>query len=470
MIRQEVRTAEKEIDLFIANLPVWNTKRQVLLTKLMTIWRDGLELLGLTTAHALTFNIPNGVEKGIAQEHQLATGVYQCLKWAMMFSSVDGLESIDDRALTEIVMKTAAHYQIFVDALKMGNHDKVSFAVGEENKTLTVYEGGDLTGFDSEILRRNHLTTPFRSQGPLVADDDQLTSYWNAGQYREYWRWLKELCAGAEKETIMAQAGPLAPMQDVMKRPVVIEIPTPLAHLDGVQRDLTLTVAKVQSQLNWKIDGWHDCPLIEIGDRIFAVTLALKTIEESDDYMLRVAVLNDPVQYEKVSGLREDRMIAVCKAAFEKEGWTFKARHLVSNPAREIDGYATRAAEVLIVQLKSTLRPQSPWEVLKRNADVLEGIRHTAEIVERIGSPAMGVVITDGYAGDYATWQESIRAGVPVATLDDAALIAADPTAAFSAFAVRAGLDKTQAAADANERKISLGAWTIRLIDEPPPK
>lgn len=161
MISQEVRTAEKEIDLFVANLPVWKTKRQVLLTKLMTIWRDGLELLGLTTAHALTFNIPNGIEKSIAQEHQLATGVYQCLKWAMMFSPVDGPESIDDRVLTEIVLKTAAHYQIFVDALKMGNHDKVSFTVEEESKTLIVYEGGDLTGFDSELLRRNHLTTPF---------------------------------------------------------------------------------------------------------------------------------------------------------------------------------------------------------------------------------------------------------------------------------------------------------------------
>jgi hypothetical protein len=89
---------------------------------------------------------------------------------------------------------------------------------------------------------------------------------------------------------------------------------------------------------------------------------------------------------------------------------------------------------------------------LKRNADVLEGIRHTAEIVERIGSPTMGVVITDGYAGDYATWQESIKAGIPVATLDDAALIAADPTAAFSALAVRAGLDEIQAAADAKAR------------------
>ena len=66
----------------------------------MTIWRDGLELFGLTTAHALIFNVPNGIEKGIAQEHQLATGVYQCLKWAMMFSPVDGPESINVRALS----------------------------------------------------------------------------------------------------------------------------------------------------------------------------------------------------------------------------------------------------------------------------------------------------------------------------------------------------------------------------------
>ncbi len=470
MISDEVRTVEKEIDIFVEDLPVWKTKRQVLLTKLMEIWRDGLEVLGLKTAHALMFNIPNGVEKGIAQEHQLATGVYQCLKWAMIFAPVDGSESVDDKALIQVVMKTAAHYQILVDALKMGNYDKVAFTVDEKSKTLTVYEGGNLTGSDNELLHRNHLVTPFRSQTPLVADDDQLTASWTAGQYREYWNWLKELCTGAEKEAISAQAGPLAPMQEIMKRPVVIEIPMPPSHLEGVQRDLTLTNAKVHGPLNWKIDGWHDCPLIEIEGRIFGVSLALKTIEASDDYMLRVAVLNDSVQYEKASGLREDRMIAVCQAAFEKERWVFKPRHLLSNPAREIDGYATRAAEVLIVQLKSTLRPQSPWEVFKRNADVLEGIRHTAEMVERLGPPAKGVVITDGYAGDYVTWQESIKSGIPVATLDDAASIAADPTAAFSALAVRAGLDEVSVASDANERKVSLGAWTIRLVDQRPPE
>ena len=116
-------------------------------------------------------------------------------------------------------------------------------------------------------------------------------------------------------------------------------------------------------------------------------------------------------------------MIAVCKKAFESKNWVFTPHYLLSNPDREIDGYVTRSSEILIVQLKSTLRPQSPWEVLKRNTDVIEGICHTADIVGRIGSSAKGIVITDGYAGDYITWQESIKTGIPVATLDDLALI-----------------------------------------------
>ena len=470
MVSPEVRRIEMEIDLFIQNLPMWSTKRDVLLTKLMTVWRDGLELLGLTTAHSLMFNIEGGLEKAVAQEHQLVTGVYQSLKWAMMYAPEDGTEQLDDKALTELVMKTSAYYQILVDALKMGAYGKVYFVVDDNTKTLTIYEGGDITGHDNELLRRGHLTTPFQSQSPLIADSDQLTTDWTAGQYREYWRWLKKIAETAETETIMAQAGPLAPMQDVMKRPLVIELPTPPALLETVQRDLTLTVAKVRGPLKWKIDSWHDCPLIEIGGRVLGVTLALRTIAGMDDYMLRVALLSDPGQYEKVSGLREERMIAVCKKAFESKDWVFTPHYLLSNPDREIDGYVTRSSEILIVQLKSTLRPQSPWEVLKRNTDVIEGIRHTSDIVKRIGSTTKGIVITDGYGGDYMTWQESIKTGIPVATLDDLTLIAEDPLTAFSTLAARAGIDEIQSSMNTAERKVSLGDWTIRMVDEPLPK
>ena len=192
---------------------------------------------------------------------------------------------------------------------------------------------------------------------------------------------MQPIAQSAETETIIGQAGPLAPKQEVMKRPVVVEIPSPPAPLARVQEDLTLTVTKAQGPLKWKIDSWHDCPLVQIGGRTFGVSSAILTLAGLDDYMLRSAVLNDPGQYEKVSGLREERMIAICRKAFEEAGWTFTPHRILANPAREIDGYATRGAETCIVQLKSTLRPQSPWEVHKRNSDVIDGITHTAEVV-----------------------------------------------------------------------------------------
>jgi hypothetical protein len=312
MVSQEVRDIEREIDLFIENLPIWTTKRDVLLTRLMEVWRDGLEVVALALSHALTFNIEGGLEKSIAQEYQLVTGVYQAVKWAMMYASEDGPEELDARVLTELVLKTASRYQILVDALKMGAHDRVEFTIDHASKTLTIFEGGDLTGYDEELLRRGHLTTPFHAQSPLVEDSDKLTTDWSAGQGREYWRWLNNIAEKAETETIMARAGPIAPVHEVMKRPVVMELPIPPATLEKVQRDLTLTVAKVRSPLNWKIDTWHDCPLIQIGDGVFGVSLGLRTIQAMrDDYLLRAAVLNDPTQYEKASAARgsDDRRV-----------------------------------------------------------------------------------------------------------------------------------------------------------------
>ena len=112
-----------------------------------------------------------------------------------------------------------------------------------------------------------------------------------------------------------------------MKRPVVVEIPFPPAEFVRVQEDLTLTEAKAQGPIKWKIDSWHDCPLVQIGQRVFGVSIALRTLAGLDDYMLRAAVLHDPAQYEKVSGLREERMIARCKRAFEAAGWTFTSHY-----------------------------------------------------------------------------------------------------------------------------------------------
>jgi hypothetical protein len=45
MVGDDVRQVESEIDRCIQEMPVWRVKRDVLLLRLMTIWRDGLELM-----------------------------------------------------------------------------------------------------------------------------------------------------------------------------------------------------------------------------------------------------------------------------------------------------------------------------------------------------------------------------------------------------------------------------------------
>lgn len=468
MVDEDVRQIEAEIDRCIREMPVWRVKRDVLLKRLMTIWRDGLELMHLMAAHALMFQVEEGLKTSIANEHLMATGAYQALKWAMEFAQDDGLDEVSDEDLVNLVVKTAGLYQIFVDALKLGAHGRTEFSVDRDGKTLTIYEGGNVSGHDAAIVQRDHVTVPFHRQSPLVDDSDQLTTRWTAGDYRQYYQWLETLAQQAETETIVARL-PLTPQQEIMKRPVVVELPSPPPALARVQEDLTLSVAKAQGPLKWKIDSWHDCPLVQIGDRVYGVSIAVRTLAGLDDYMLRAAVLHDPGQYEKVSGLREERMIAICKTAFEAAGWTFTPHYHLTNPPREIDGYAARDAETCIVQLKSTLRPQSPWEVYKRNTDVIEGITHTTEVVRRLGERTTGIVISDGYEGDYATWKESLATGVSVGTLDDVDWIAKDPSGAFKILAERAGIHEQAPPDELAERGFTLCGWTLRLLDQSKP-
>ncbi len=469
MVGADVRQVESEIDGSIRKMDIWNVKQDVLLARLLVLWRDGLELVHMLAAHAVMFQVEDGLRSSVGREHLMLTGVYQAIKWAMEYASDQGADEVSDEALANLILRVAAPYQMLVDALKLGAHDMAEFVVDQSGKTLSVYEGGNVSGHDAAIVHLDQVTTPFRRQSLLVEDSDQLTTHWNAGQYRQYWQWLQALVEKAEKNTIMAQAGPLAPMVDIMKQPVVVEIPPPPAPLEAVQRDLTLTPEKAKSSLKWKIDSWHDCPLIQVGDRVFGISRNLLTLAAFDDYMLRVAVLNDPGQYEKVSGLREERIIAQCRKAFSAEGWVFTPHYRLVNPAKEIDGHAVRETGTCILQLKSTLRPQSPWEVHKRNSDVIEGIKHTAEVLPRFGESAVGIVITDGYEGDYATWKESLATGVAVATLADLDWIAKDPQGAFKVLAERAGIVEGSEPENLSERSVDLCGWILRFLDVPKP-
>lgn len=108
-------------------------------------------------------------------------------------------------------------------------------------------------------------------------------------------------------------------------------------------------------------------------------------------------------------------------------------------------------------------------EVYKRNTDVIEGIRHTAQVLPRFGQSAVEIVATDGYEGDYATWKESLVIGIAVATLADLDWIAKTPHGAFRVLAKRAGITEGSAPQNLPERSMTLCGWTLRILDEPKP-
>ena len=146
-----VRKVEAEIDDIIRNMAVWKVKRNVLLMRLVTIWRDGLELVNMMAAHAAMFHLEEGIQNSIAGEHLMATGAFQALKWAMEYARHDGIGEVSDETLVELVMKVAGPYQALVDALKLGAHDMAEFSVDWDGKTLTVYEGGNVSGHDAAM-------------------------------------------------------------------------------------------------------------------------------------------------------------------------------------------------------------------------------------------------------------------------------------------------------------------------------
>ena len=181
MVGADVRQVEGEIDSCIQRLPIWNVKREVLLRHLMKFWRDGLELVHLKYAHAAMFQVEEDLQSSLAAEHLISTEAYQAIKWAMEYARDDGLEGISDKALIDVVMTVPVPYTLFGDALKLGLHDRAEFSVDQDSKILTIYEGGNVSGHDSAIVRRDHTTVPFHKQSPLVDDADQLTTRWTAG-------------------------------------------------------------------------------------------------------------------------------------------------------------------------------------------------------------------------------------------------------------------------------------------------
>lgn len=468
-VPEEMRKVERVIDSRIASLPVWTAQREVLLWMILNYYKESMGEVFMRFMHGRLFGNTDSTRIGLLKEHSLHSGILQALKWAMEFASSDGSGSKPELLDLAELVKLGALYEILVDSLKMGRYDRVAIHVDRDHQVVTVYEGGDLTGADNQLIEHQVDTLPYYSHSSFVDNEDALTSKWTAGDYRE----VVERLAGMARLMETSQGISTLPGSEAaIELPAIIEIPD---YSDppkqSVLEDLTLAPEKVAGRGKWLLTALLDVPLVMIGTVRVGVTNVLKTVGGGgrDDHMLRVASRVDPEQYSRVSGLRENRMIQYCTPALEKRGWIVTPHHKLRNPSAELDIYARRSNENLILQLKSTLRPETPWEVQKRNDDILDGIDHTAAALARLPPKSAGLVITDGYRGDYVTWATSNSRDVIVGTIRDIDEISESPEISKEVLKLRAGFKPREKPAAVPDREFRLFEWTFRLVDKPEP-
>jgi ketosteroid isomerase-like protein len=327
-----------------------------------------------------------------------------------------------------------------------------------------------ITAFPDLHLDIELSTNPFRAHARLTEDADQLTTAWTAGDYRRTAVWLGDLAADAHRETVEF-APPGSEPVPLFHRPTVVRIPDPPdPEMKAVLEDLTLTTEKLAGQGFWRYVTWADTPVIVAGGERLSPSNAVIAVRgmAGGDHMLRLAALVDAAQYVQVSGARESRMIAVCRQILEPLGWSVTPRLRLTDPPGDVDVYAVRERDRMVVQLKSTLRPQSPWEVYKRNGDILDGIEKANRARRQLGEDVTAVVITDGYRGDYATWRVALDRRVATGTLEDLDVIARDPARAFEILQQRAGFGREPRGEPPHERTGDLLGWSLRIVDAQP--
>jgi hypothetical protein len=471
-VSDRVREIEREIDTSIRALPTWQAPRAEILERLMHTYRDAIELMFCRYLHAMTFDrSPKDFSVALGNEDQIRGGMLWALKWATEYCPENGPSGLrSPEELVELILLGMA-YETFVDALKYAQWGLLTIEVDESSRIITCYEGDSATVFDVGIIQQERISTPTTPHVSLTQDDDQLTSRWAAGDYRRLTTMLANYAASKENTIhvdpdFLRQIG--KPEISVPQPTVVWLVRPSMAPDRHVFDDLVLPTV-IDSQLKWKLVSLLETPIVLVGDRYCALSSDLKTLSKIDDYMLRLAARIDNHQYNRANSLREDRMIKICRHALEhcSRPWTVTDRVHLTNPSQEADILAVRDKERLVLQLKSTLRPETPWEVYKRNEDIISGVKHTKSLIDR-GAARLGFVVTDGYRGDYTCWAQGLTYGTPIATLYDLEVIATDPIAAVTDVKNRVGITaSTPRFTDRlPDREAVLLDWKLRLVDK----
>ena len=441
-----------------------------MLERIMGVYRDSIELVSLEFMCATAFDLPpEELGSQFAKEDLTRSGVLWALKWASEFClESSATPPVNAKELVDLTF-LGSTYEAFVDALKCAKWDLITIRVDEEARTITCYEGGDASGFDVRIFEQARTSAPRTPHASLTRNEDQLTSRWTAGDYRRVTNSLAAYAA-LQENTLLIDPKFLA-MNGLAEietpQPTLVWLDRPNVEPDSFVFDDLVLPPVMSPSVKWKLVSLLDTPIVQVGGRYCALSSDLKAVAVLDDYMLRLAVRIDEQQYSRASLLREERMIRICADILEHAArpWIVENRVVYSNPTEEADVLAHRNSNSLVIQLKSTLRPQTPWEVFKRNGDLLTGLRQTKSLLDR-GVAVHGFVITDGYRGDYICWNQALADAVPIATLYDLGIIAKDPTSAIADVKKLVGIvDGARSPEALPDREGDLVGWTLRIVD-----
>jgi hypothetical protein len=242
-VSEEMRAVEREIDQAIESLPVWAVQRETLLLTILDFYRNAMIEVSMRLMHGRLFGNADSTGIGLLKEHYLHSGVLQALKWAMEFAGPHGHGPTPEAEDIGQLLELGKLYEMLVDALKQALHDCVAIRVNRENRTVTVYEGGDLTGADNQLIEHQVETLPYHSHTSFVEDGDELTASWTAGEYRE----LVGRLAGMARLMETSKGVSTFPGKEASADlPSIIEIPSlPGKRQRAVMDDLTLTPEKV---------------------------------------------------------------------------------------------------------------------------------------------------------------------------------------------------------------------------------
>lgn len=477
-VSDRVREIEQEIDGLIRGLEIWQRQKSGLLGQIVQIYRDAIEVIFIahlffeTRGEALGLSA-HDMAVLFAEEHRHRSGALWALKWAVEFCPENGpTPDATPESLADL-LALGNRYEAFVDVLKAANRDAITIHVDETTKSLICYEGGQATTVDTSIVLQQRFTSPLARQISLTEDGDQVTTHWTAGDYRRITAKLTEMAAQIEND-IVADLTPFfgdGAGEIVVPQPTIVWLDEPTdAESRAVFHDLVLRTDGHIS--TWKLVSLLDTPIVNVAGRYCALSSDLRAISVMDEHMLRLAALVDPNRYTLAATLREDRMIAKCRQVLESATppWHVSSRVTYTNPEQEADVIATRDSVGLAIELKSTLQPEAPWEVHKRNEDIIRGVKQAKALIDR-GVANFGFVITDGYRGDYACWAEALSSQVTIGTLDDLVEIGLNPTVAATSLRAKVGITDDAFGSHENlpDREDELMGWKIRLVDSAAP-